>query len=152
MKAEHSRRATNTHTQPTPTLFFVKGLHHPTSVFIYKQDRQGSTVWKHLCTSHSAMVNPCLVDVYIEKKTPSYFWFAVKVAPSNRKLVQNNQGAIKNLRDLSEAHLDNFPHPGNFFPPRVGHCNMGNGYSAASERLFSSGVNKHESKIVKIIL
>lgn len=79
MKAEHSRRATNTHTQQTPTLSFVKGLHHPTTVFIYKQDRQGSTVWKHLCTSHSAMVNPCLVDV-LKKNTQLFLVYSESTA------------------------------------------------------------------------
>ena len=75
----------------------------------------------------------------------------MKVPPS-KKLAQNNQGAIKNLGDLSEAHLDDFPHPGKTLSTKGGTLQYGYGYLAASERLFSSGVNKHESEIVKIIL
>lgn len=124
MKAEHSRRATNTHTQPTPTLSLCQGFASSHNC-VHLQTRSSGKYCMEasLFTSHSAMVNPCLVDV--KKKIPSYFWFTVKVPPSNRKLVQNNQGAIKNLGDLSEAHLDNFPHPGKMLSTKGGTYNMG---------------------------
>ena len=31
-----------------------------------------------------------------------------------QEALRYNQGTIKNLRYLSEAHLDDFPHPGSF--------------------------------------
>lgn len=72
MKAEHSRRATNTHTQPTPTLSLCQGFASSHNC-VHLQTRSSGKYCMEasLFTSHSAMVNPCLVDV--KKKYPATF-------------------------------------------------------------------------------